>query len=63
MPHVVACAANTNDVLHALCNMHAPASQPFLSNYDAPENTYTPVIHVSQSTSTKINCITFLLLK
>ena len=59
MPCVVAHATNTNDVICASHDMHAPASWPSLDIYDAPEFTYWHAIHVSQMTSTKINCSTF----
>ena len=59
MPYVVAHAMNTNDIMHASCAMCALANQLSLGNYDAPENTYTPAVHMSQTTSTKINYLTF----
>ena len=46
MPHVVACAVNTNDIMHA-SHMHSLVSQPSLGNHDAPENTCMPDICMS----------------
>ena len=60
MPHVVTHAMNTNNVMHASCDMCTLASQPSLDIYDALEITYWHAIHASQMTSTKINCFTFL---
>ena len=40
MPHVVACATNTNDVMHASHATYMLAHQPSLGIYDAPEITY-----------------------
>ena len=59
MPPVVTHAANTNDTMHASCDMHVPSSWPSLDKYYVPENSSMPAIHVSQMTSTKINCIAF----
>ena len=56
---VVAHAANTNDVMHASHTTCVPTSQPSLGIYDMLENTYWHAIHVSQTTSTKINHLTF----
>ena len=55
MLQVVTCAINTNDVMHALCNMSMLASQPSLYIYDVLEITYWHAIHASQMTSTKLN--------
>ena len=40
--------------------MYMPASWPSLGNYYVLENTYMSAICASQTTSTKINCLTFL---
>ena len=40
MLHVVAHATNTNDIMHASCDMCMPASQLSLDIYDVPEITY-----------------------
>ena len=60
MPHVVAYAVNTNDVMHALRDTCAPASWPSLGYYYAPKITCIPAICASQMTSTQIYCFTFL---
>ena len=59
MPHVVACAMNTNDVMHASCNTCTQASQPTQDIYDAPEVTYWHAICMSQMTSTKLTASHF----
>ena len=47
MPHVVAHAMNTNDVMHASHAMHMPASWSSLGFYSAPEITYWHTVHAS----------------
>ena len=59
MPHVIAHAMNTNDVMHASHDMCTQASQLSLDMYDTLEVTYWHAIHASQTTSTKINHFTF----
>ena len=60
IPCGVACAMNSNDLMCASCNMLMLASQLSLDIYDLLEITYWLAIHVSETTSTKINCFTFL---
>ena len=59
MPCVDACAANTNDIMCTSHDMDALATQLSLGNYYVLEITYTPAIHASKTTSTKINYFTF----
>ena len=46
MPHD-ACAVKSNDIMHALHNMHMQASQLSLSTYNMPENIYAAAVHAS----------------
>ena len=41
-------AMNTNDVMCASHDMHAPVSQPSLSIHDVPEITYWHAIHAAE---------------
>ena len=52
-------AANPNDLMSGVHNMHSQASQPSILNLDAPQSTYWSSMHTCQLSTTKINCITF----
>ena len=47
MPHVVTHAMNTNEVMHASCDMDVLASWPSLGIYHVLEVTYWPAICAS----------------